>query len=41
MKNKGVIIYVVGVGVGVDWVELVEIVFGLKYVYILILFKDF
>lgn len=40
MKNKGVIVYAVGVGSGADAAELEEIASGSKYVYTSASFKD-
>ena len=40
MKNKGVIIYAVGVGAGADRAQLTEIASGSKYVYTSTSFKD-
>ena len=40
MKNKGVIVYAVGVGVGADRAELEEIASGSEYVYTSASFTD-
>ena len=40
MKNKGVIVYAVGVGNGADTAELEEIASGSKYVYTSASFRD-
>jgi len=40
IKNKGVIVYAVGVGSGVDTAELEEIASGSKYVYTAASFSD-
>jgi len=40
IKNKGVIVYAVGVGIGVDTAELNEIASGSQYVYTAASFRD-
>lgn len=40
MKNKGVIVYAVGVGAGADRAEMAEIASGSNYVYTSTSFKD-
>lgn len=40
MKNKGVIVYAVGVGAGADRAEMAEIASGSNYVYTSNSFKD-
>jgi len=40
MKNKGVIVYAIGVGAGADRTELAEIASASKYVYTSTSFKD-